>query len=118
MFVQRADDRRSFVTREIGGETLIVPVTGHVMELESIYVLNPVGSRIWELLRSPTTTDQIAALFEGLRTADVEAMPPAERRRFADWCRHWAEAAEPRARPAPVSKTGVLHDLKTGARSD
>jgi|KBSMisStandDraft_5_1062788.scaffolds.fasta_scaffold3112714_1 hypothetical protein len=63
-------------------------------------------------------TDQIAALFEGLRTADVEAMPPAERRRFADWCRHWADAAEPRARPAPVSKTGVLHDLKTGARSD
>jgi len=65
MFVQRADDRRSFVTREIGGETLIVPVTGHVMELESIYVLNPVGSRIWELLRSPTTTDQIAAIVAG-----------------------------------------------------
>ena len=65
MFVQRADDRRSFVTREIAGETLIVPVTGHVMELESIYVLNPVGSRIWELLRSPTTTDQIAAAVAG-----------------------------------------------------
>ena len=65
MFVQRADDRRSFVTREIAGETLIVPVTGHVMELESIYVLNPVGSRIWELLRSPTTTDQIAAVVAG-----------------------------------------------------
>src|SRR6185295_13781001 len=65
MFVQRSDDRRSFVTRDIGGETLIVPVTGHVMELESIYVLNPVGSRIWELLRSPTTTDQIAAIVAG-----------------------------------------------------
>jgi hypothetical protein len=65
MFVQRSDDRRSFVTREIGGETLIVPVTGHVMELESIYVLNPVGSRIWELLRSPTTTDQIVAIVAG-----------------------------------------------------
>jgi hypothetical protein len=65
MFVQRSDDRRSFVTREIGGETLIVPVTGHVMELESIYVLNPVGSRIWELLRSPTTTDRIAAIVAG-----------------------------------------------------
>ena len=65
LFVQRSDDRRSFVTREIGGETLIVPVTGHVMELESIYVLNPVGSRIWELLRSPTTTDQIVAVVAG-----------------------------------------------------
>jgi hypothetical protein len=58
--VQHADDRRSFVTRQIAGETLIVPVTGHVMDLESIYVLNPVGSRIWELLGSPTTADRIA----------------------------------------------------------
>ena len=63
--VQRSDDRRSFVTRDIGGETLIVPVTGHVMDLESIYVLNPVGSRIWELLRSPTTADQIAEIVAG-----------------------------------------------------
>lgn len=62
LVVQRADDRRSFVTRVIGGETLIVPVTGHVMDLESIYVLNPVGSRIWDLLRAPTTADQIAAV--------------------------------------------------------
>jgi hypothetical protein len=58
--VQHSDERRSFVTREIGGETLIVPVTGHVMDLESIYVLNPVASRIWGLLRSPTTPEQLA----------------------------------------------------------
>jgi Coenzyme PQQ synthesis protein D (PqqD) len=62
LVVQHADDRRSFVTRQIAGETLIVPVTGHVMDLESIYVLNPVGSRIWELLRSPTTADRIAEI--------------------------------------------------------
>src|SRR5580765_1964483 len=60
LVVQHADDRRSFVTRQIAGETLIVPVTGHVADLESIYVLNPVGSRIWELLRSPITPDRIA----------------------------------------------------------
>jgi hypothetical protein len=60
--VQHSDDRRSFVTREIGGETLIVPVTGHVMDLESIYVLNPVASRIWGLLRSPTTAEQLVEI--------------------------------------------------------
>ena len=60
--VQHADDRRSFVTRQIAGETLIVPVTGHVMDLGSIYVLNPVGSRIWELLRSPTTAGLVAEI--------------------------------------------------------
>ena len=62
LVVQHTDDRRSFVTRQIAGETLIVPVTGHVMDLESIYVLNPVGSRIWELLGSPTTADRIAEI--------------------------------------------------------
>ncbi len=60
MLVQRSDAQRSFVTREIGGETLIVPVTGHVMDLESIYVLNPVASRIWALLGSPNSAAQIA----------------------------------------------------------
>jgi hypothetical protein len=65
LVVQRSEDRRSFVTREIAGETLIVPVTGHVMDLESIYVLNPVGSRIWALLRSPTTAERIADIVAG-----------------------------------------------------
>src|SRR6476620_11693905 len=60
LVVQHADDRRSFVTRQIAGETLIVPVTGHAVDLESIYVLNPVASRIWELLQRPTTADRIA----------------------------------------------------------
>ena len=58
--VQHSDDTRSFVTRQIAGETLIVPVAGRVTDLESIYLLNEVGSRIWELLRSPTTADRIA----------------------------------------------------------
>ena len=58
--VRHSSERRSFVTRHIAGETLIVPVTGHVMDLESIYVLNPVGSRIWELLEAPTTAERIA----------------------------------------------------------
>ena len=76
LLVQRSDARRSFVTREIGGETLIVPVTGHVMDLESIFVLNPVGSRIWELLalaehREPDR-DVVAGEF---------AVSPARRRR-------------------------------------
>jgi len=65
LVVQHADDHRSFVTRHIAGETLIVPVAGRVMDLESIYVLNPVGSRIWELLRSPTTALRIADVVAG-----------------------------------------------------
>ncbi len=62
VIVRQTSERRSYVTRQIADETLIVPVTGHVMNLESIYVLNPVASRIWELLQSPTTADQISGV--------------------------------------------------------
>lgn len=48
------------MTRQIAGETLVVPICGHVMDLQSIFVLNPVASRIWELLGAPTTADRIA----------------------------------------------------------
>ena len=48
------------MTRRIAGETLIMPVSGRVMDLESIYLINDVGSRIWELLQSPTSVDRIA----------------------------------------------------------
>ncbi|HKB11034.1 MAG TPA: PqqD family protein [Vicinamibacterales bacterium] len=76
LIVQRADPRRSFVTREIAGETLIVPVTGHAADLEAIYVLNPVASRIWDLLRSPTTATRIAETIAG--EFDVPAQTAAD----------------------------------------
>ena len=57
--VQFTDDTRSFVTRQIAGETLIMPVAGRVADLESIYVLNEVGSRIWQLVGSPTTAIRV-----------------------------------------------------------
>ena len=60
LVVQHSSDKRSFVTRQIAGETLIVPIAGQVTDLDSIYVLNEVASRIWELIRSPTTADRIA----------------------------------------------------------
>src|SRR3981081_518808 len=69
--VPYAADKRSFVTRQIAGETLIMPVAGRVADLESIYVLNEVGSRIWQLVGSPTTADRIAEVVA--REFDVSA---------------------------------------------
>lgn len=60
---------------------------------------------------------KIAALFNVLTREEVDAMPPAERRRFADLCRHWADFADIRPRPA-VPRSGVLADLKRGWRND
>jgi hypothetical protein len=50
-----------------------------------------------------------------LTTEDVAALPPARRRQLADLCAHWAKHAEPKPRPP---RSGVLGDLKLGARAD
>ena len=64
-----------------------------------------------------SVAEKIAALFNALTREEVDAMPPAERRRFADLCRHWADFAEIRPRGiAPQS--GVLQDLRRGLRND
>jgi hypothetical protein len=59
-YVDRGDDGKSFVTRRIAGETILVPVTGHVAELDSIYTLNEVGSFIWHLIDGRRSARAIA----------------------------------------------------------
>jgi len=53
------DPDRSFVARRIGDQTLIVPVCGSVGDLNAIYTLNELGSRIWELIDGPIPVSQI-----------------------------------------------------------
>ena len=48
------------VTRSIAGETIIVPIKSGVGDLNSIYTLNEVGSRIWQLIDGARTAGQIA----------------------------------------------------------
>lgn len=50
---------KNLVTRTIGGETLIVPIRSGVADLECIYALNEVGSRVWELLNEHTPVQTI-----------------------------------------------------------
>jgi hypothetical protein len=57
-----------------------------------------------------TTPDRIAGWFASMRPDDLDALTPAERRRFADICRQWAEWAEPRK---PDTKSCVPFDLRT-----
>jgi hypothetical protein len=59
---------------------------------------------------------RLAALMEALTTQDVEATPPALRRRFAQLSRYWAEIADPSKRPPP--KSGIFSKLRDGERSD
>jgi hypothetical protein len=59
---------------------------------------------------------RIAALFEALTIAEVDAEPPALRKRFAQYARYWAEIADPQKPPPP--KSGILGDLGSGGRSE
>jgi len=54
-FVKKGD----WATREIAGETIIVPVRSNTNDLDSIYTLNELATLIWQLLDSRTNVDQI-----------------------------------------------------------
>jgi hypothetical protein len=50
-----------FVTRAVAGETIVVPITAGVGDLDSIYTLNEVGATIWELIDGTATVDEIVS---------------------------------------------------------
>lgn len=56
MLYQRSSE---VVCREVGGESILVPIKNRVGDLESIFVLSPVAARIWSLLDRAVSADQI-----------------------------------------------------------
>jgi hypothetical protein len=65
---------KDFVTREITGETIIVPIKGNVGDLDSIYTLNEVGTVIWGLIDGKKSLDQIIeAIYSAYEVTPEEA---------------------------------------------
>ncbi len=61
------------VTRDILGETLLVPVSSQVADMEHIFALNDTGAFVWQRLDGETP---LAAILDGLVEAfDVEPAP-------------------------------------------
>lgn len=56
MLYQRSNE---VVCREVGGESILVPIRNRVGDLESIFVLSPVAARIWSLLDRAVSSDHI-----------------------------------------------------------
>jgi hypothetical protein len=52
-------ENNNFVTRDIAGETIIVPVRSSASDLDSIYTLNELGTKIWKLIDGRTSVQQI-----------------------------------------------------------
>jgi len=50
----------SIVSRKIGDDFVMVPIRQDVENLSSIYVLNDVAARIWELIDSKNTVEAIS----------------------------------------------------------
>jgi hypothetical protein len=62
---------KDLVTRDVAGESIIVPIKRHVGDLEGVFTLNEVGAMIWQLIDGKTAVRQ---LMEAVRDEyDVEA---------------------------------------------
>ena len=59
----------SVVSRQIAGETLVVPIRGKVGDLASIYSFNETGSTLWIALENPKSLDTLTHLL--CQTYDV-----------------------------------------------
>jgi hypothetical protein len=49
-------------SRQISGETLVVPIRGKVGDLSSIYSFNETGSVLWAALDQPRSLDNLASV--------------------------------------------------------
>jgi len=55
----------SIVSREIAGETIVVPICRGVGDLDSVYTFNSVGTYLWRLLAEGRTESELAGSVAG-----------------------------------------------------
>jgi Coenzyme PQQ synthesis protein D (PqqD) len=58
------------MTRNIAGETLIVPIRNRVGDLSAIYTLNEIGAKVWQMLDGLTRVNEIVQVI----TAEYEVV--------------------------------------------
>ncbi len=64
----------NIVSRKIAGEVILVPIRKNVGDLESIYTLNEVAARIWELIDGKKKVKDIKkAIVEEYQIGEEEA---------------------------------------------
>src|SRR5436309_2700621 len=67
------------VSRQISGETLVVPIRGRVGDLASIYSFNETGSVLWAELERPRTLQDLAgALCQSFAVENEDAWRDAQ----------------------------------------
>jgi hypothetical protein len=53
--------KADFMMQNVGGENLVVPLGGQVMDLNGLITLNDTGACLWELLARERTADELAS---------------------------------------------------------
>ncbi|HXH40694.1 MAG TPA: PqqD family protein [Thermoanaerobaculia bacterium] len=66
--------RGEFALRQVGGESILVPIRNHVGDLDSVYVFTEVAARIWTLLDGGRDVDSIVEVICGEYDADSAAV--------------------------------------------
>jgi len=52
--------RETVVCREVAGERFLVPIHGHLADLSELFVLNEVGSVVWDYLGKRRSLEEVA----------------------------------------------------------
>jgi hypothetical protein len=81
------------MTRNIAGEALIVPVRNRVGDLSSIYTLNEVGARVWQLVDGKTPLTEIVRAITG----EYEVTPDEAAADILELIQDWETAGLVRA---------------------
>jgi hypothetical protein len=63
--------RGEFALRQVGSESILVPIRSHVGDLDSVYVLTAVAARIWSLLDGHRDVDSVVAVICSEYDADA-----------------------------------------------
>jgi hypothetical protein len=50
----------AIVSRDVAGETIVVPICRGVGDLDSVFTFNPVGRCLWRLLESGHSVEELA----------------------------------------------------------
>ncbi len=66
--------RADVVSRDIAGETILVPIRGQLADMQRIFALNPVAQYIWEHLNGEQTLEEIrSGLIESFEIEEERA---------------------------------------------
>ena len=53
--------RQEIVAREVAGESFLIPICGSPVDMENIFVLNPLAEFIWQRMDGDRTLEDIVA---------------------------------------------------------